>query len=143
MLVPPQIVSRPGDNGSPSGACQLSGASHPNDGPYALVLGSYFSKKSIIELARAFGGKDILADEAQEKIESLVKEVARGRDRIQSATEDRETLHAEIVSLRGQLGAAKSENKLLKAELADTRTLHDVASEFLGGKSTRRLEKVA
>lgn len=74
MLVNPSVVDRPGSNGTPNGACELCGASHPDHGPYACSVGKFYCLNDIKTLARSVG--QLVGDEAQAKFEELATKLA-------------------------------------------------------------------
>lgn len=129
MLVPPQIVSRPGEHGSPAGACRFTNASHPDDGPYALVAGEYFSKGPIKDLAKAVGL--LVSDDAQSKYEKLLTELVSLRTANESMLEEHEGLRQALQVATSARQAAEARVAELEDVLGRTKPLGAYVEEYL------------
>jgi hypothetical protein len=121
MLVDPMIVSRPGENGTPSGACVLCGASHPDEGKYALYMGFYYCRNDAKQLAKAHG--ILTTDRAQTFVEKVLGDHATltvEHAAVMAAVAERER---ECLELHARVGE-------LEAEIAELRVERDRQTTF-------------
>jgi hypothetical protein len=129
MLVDPMIVSRPGENGCPSGgACQFTGVSHEGDGPYACYMGKYYSVGAARDLARAFG---ILAsDEAHQKFERLLAELSTVRATVTEQAGRITAQDGERSELLDELESAREEILELRSSLVRANAAAEISAEY-------------
>lgn len=129
MLVDPSIVPRPGANGTASGACELDGVSHEKDGPYAVVLGRFYSRPAVRALAKSL---DLLThDRAEAKFAELFRDLKAARSNLEGARDEAATLRAERDQLASELAAVTTERDRLERELSETKTMSELVAEYL------------
>jgi hypothetical protein len=136
MLVPPLVVSRPGENHTPASGCEILGYSLPADGPYACYLGRNYSKQGVKELAKPLGL--LVTEDAQVRFENVLAQLAEATQTVKGRGEEIRELSDALKVTTAELAIVTAERDKAVDQLAKVATsasiTRDAVSQMLNPK---------
>jgi hypothetical protein len=129
MLVPPLVVSRPGENHTPASGCEILGYSLPADGPYACYLGKNYSKQGVKELAKPLGL--LVTEDAQERFEKVLAQLAEATQTVKGRGEEIRELSNALQVTTAELVTVTAERDKVADELAKVATSASITRDFV------------
>jgi septal ring factor EnvC (AmiA/AmiB activator) len=134
MLVDPVWVSRPGENQSPTGACEWSGSISDPEG-FMVTMGKLYAVPEVRHMARC--AKLLVSADAQAKFEELTRALVAAQDRVASIGEEAAELRARRSDLEAAIASLTERVEKAERALAESTSASDRIAAFLAAPAAK------